>query len=92
MELVLEACREDKNLEIFVKDHPIMPLKKIVPINTIPINLKISNDNLNVSLKKSSITIISGPTSAILESYYMNNFLILPNIDEYKNKRRKTKN
>ena len=81
VELVLSACLKDKNLKIKVKEHPIMPLKKILSSRFIPKNFNPVNDNLNLLLKRSLITIISGPTSAILESYYMNNILILPNIE-----------
>mgnify|MGYP001449531016 CR=1 FL=1 len=30
VELVSETCYNDKNLKIIVKEHPIMPLKKII--------------------------------------------------------------
>ena len=58
-----------------------MPLKKITSFGQMPVNFKPVNENLDLLLKKSLMTIISGPTSAILESYYMNNILILPNIE-----------
>ena len=81
VELVVSACVKDKNLKVLVKEHPIMPLKKIISPKLIPENFKQVNNNLDILLKKSLITIISGPTSAILESYNMNNILILPNIE-----------
>ena len=81
VKLVTETCNNNHNLSIIVKEHPIMPLKKITSFRQMPENFKPVNGNLNLLLKKSLMTIISGPTSAILESYYMNNILILPNIE-----------
>ncbi len=81
VKLVTETCNNDHNLSIIVKEHPIMPLKKITSFGQMPVNFKPVNENLDLLLKKSLMTIISGPTSAILESYYMNNILILPNIE-----------
>ena len=58
-----------------------MPLKKIISFKPIPENFIPANSNLDFLLRKSLITIISGPTSAILESYFKSNILILPNIE-----------
>ena len=58
-----------------------MPLKKIISFEQIPENFKPVHENLDLLFKNSLMSIISGPTSAILESYYMNNILILPNIE-----------
>lgn len=81
VELVSETCYNDKNLKIIVKEHPIMPLKKILSFKPMPENFIPANSNLDLLLRKSLITIISGPTSAILESYFKSNILILPNIE-----------
>ena len=64
VELVSETCNNDKNLKIIVKEHPIMPLKKF-SFKPIPENFIPANSNLDFLLRKSLITIISGPTSAI---------------------------
>ena len=77
IKFVLNACLLDKKFKVYVKDHPIMPLNKIISLKNIPTNLIPVNQKLDNLLKKSFISITSGPTSAIQESYIMNNFLIL---------------
>ena len=81
IKFVLNACLLDKKFKVYVKDHPIMPLNKIISLKNIPTNLIPVNQKLDNLLKKSFISITSGPTSAIQESYIMNNFLILPKIE-----------
>lgn len=81
VKIVRDACLINKKIKVFVKDHPIMPLKKIISSKDIPTNFIPTNENLNKLLKKSLISITSGPTSAIQESYNMNNFLLLPDIE-----------
>ena len=58
-----------------------MPLKKIISFKPIPENFIPARFKFRFLLRKSLITIISGPTSAILESYFKSNILILPNIE-----------
>ena len=81
IKVVKDVCLVEKQIKIYVKDHPILPLKKITSLKNIPNNLVLTRQNLENLLKKSLISITSGPTSAIQESYNMNNFLILPDIE-----------
>ena len=81
VKIVSDACLIDKKITVYVKDHPIMPLNKIILSKDIPFNFIPTKKNLNKLLKASLISITSGPTSAIQESYNMNNFLILPNVE-----------
>ncbi len=81
IKVVTDVCLVEKKIKIYVKDHPILPLSKITSLKNIPNNLVLTRQNLENLLKKSLISITSGPTSAIQESYNMNNFLILPDIE-----------
>ena len=81
IKVVTDVCLVEKKIKIYVKDHPILPLRKITSLKNIPNNLVLTRQNLENLLKKSLISITSGPTSAIQESYNMNNFLILPDIE-----------
>jgi len=81
LKITSDACLHNKRIKIFVKQHPIMPIKKLINISSMPNNLIITNNKLDELLKSSLISITSGPTSAIQESYNMNNYLILPDIE-----------
>ena len=81
IKITTNACVLNNKIKIYVKQHPIMPLKTIVNLSSLPENLIVTNTKLDELLKNSLISITSGPTSAIQESYNMNNFLILPNIE-----------
>ena len=81
IKVVTDVCLIENEIKIYVKDHPILPLSKITSLKNIPNNLILTRQNLENLLKKSLISITSGPTSAIQESYNMNNFLILPDIE-----------
>ena len=81
LKITSDACMHNKKIKIFVKQHPIMPLKKLINVSYMPKNLIVTNNKLDELLKSSIISITSGPTSAIQESYNMDNFLILPNIE-----------
>ncbi len=81
LKITSDACLYNKRIKILVKQHPIMPIKKLINISSMPNNLIITNNKLDELLKSSLISITSGPTSAIQESYNMNNYLILPDIE-----------
>ena len=81
IKVVTDVCLIENEIKIYVKDHPILPLNKIISLKNIPNNLILTRQNLGNLLKKSLISITSGPTSAVQESYNMNNFLILPDIE-----------
>tara|TARA_A100001011_G_scaffold166168_1_gene174880 strand:+ start:1874 stop:3526 length:1653 start_codon:yes stop_codon:yes gene_type:complete len=79
--IVKKTCDINKKITIFLKDHPILPLDKIIKKSSLPKNLIQTNENLETLLNKCLITIISGPTSVIKESQNMNNIILLPNIE-----------
>ncbi len=79
--LVQGTCILNNKIEIYLKDHPILPLKKIIGKETLPKNLISTHENLDTLLPKCLITIISGPTSVIKESHNICNNIILPNIE-----------
>ena len=79
--LVQSTCILNNKIQIHLKDHPILPLKKIIGKKTLPKNLIPINENLDTLLQKCLITIISGPTSVIKESHNICNYIILPNVE-----------
>ena len=70
LEWSFHALKNNKNLKIIIKPHPILPLSKMK--NYYPGKFKdqiiISNENVQLLLKKTEVLISSGPTSIILES------------------------
>lgn len=64
---VLFALQKEKNLKVFIKPHPALPLNKI---SNFKINnqIIITHEKPDVLLKKTEILISSGPTSIVFES------------------------
>ena len=81
VKLVVKACSIDKNLRIIIKPHPILDLSHIFPMNNLPQNLTVYNDDLKKILRKSLICITAGPSSALLESVSCGVYNILPEIE-----------
>ncbi len=67
---IIFSLEKDKNLKIFVKPHPILPLDKLksLKFEKLKRQLIILNDKIDTLLPKTEILITSGPTSIIYES------------------------
>ncbi len=74
-----------KNLFITIKPHPILPISKIDKKFLIKYRSRIhvSSERLDNLLKKTKISICSGPTSACLESIAYKCFLLCPVFEIY---------
>ncbi len=81
VKLVVKACSIDRNLRIIIKPHPILDLSHIFPLDNLPQNLTVYNDDLKKILRKSLICITAGPSSALLESVSCGVYNILPEIE-----------
>lgn len=81
LKLAMEVCLLKKDLKIFIKPHPILDLKDIIPSRDLPKNLIILFEDLNKILKRSLICITAGPSSALLESAYYGAYNILPEVE-----------
>ena len=81
----LFTLKNNKNFSIIIKPHPILPMRKY--LNKLVINyrnqVKISYENLSDLLKKTRVSICSGPTSGTLESIAYKCFLICPILEIY---------
>ena len=85
LEWISYFFKKDKNINIFIKTHPILPLEKID--KNFLVNYKkrisVSNKPLGDLLKKTYISICSGPTSGTLESISYDCFLVCPMLEPY---------
>ena len=79
----INFVNKKNNFNIFVKSHPILPIKNILSnkFSKNKINFKLSSQNLNKLLYNSKIVICSGPTSATLEAIASGCYLIVPVLD-----------
>ncbi len=85
----LKISHKYKKIFFIWRIHPVLNfnevLKKLnVKKNQIPKNIKISNDNFNNDIKKTSITMYRGST-AVLKSFVMGNFPLYYNSKSEKN-------
>ena len=81
LKMAIEICLKNTKIKIYIKDHPILDLKKISSLPVLPKNLIVLYGDLQKILNQCFVSITSGPSSAILESACMNTLLILPEIE-----------
>ena len=81
LKMAIEICLKNTKIKIYIKDHPILDLKKITSLPVLPKNLIVLYGDLQKILNQCFVSITSGPSSAILESACMNTLLILPEIE-----------
>ena len=81
LKLTIEACRIESDIKIFIKPHPVLDVKDIIPDFRLPNNMIVIEENLQKILSKSLVSITAGPSSAILESINLKTFLILIDVE-----------
>ena len=81
IKLTINSCLLDNKIKIYVKPHPILDISYIISKTKMPKNFILYNGNLQKLLQESLISITAGPSSALLESFYLKTFIILPNIE-----------
>ena len=79
--MAIEICLKNTKVKIYIKNHPILDLKKIDCFSSLPKNLIVIYGDLQKILNRCYVSITSGPSSAILEGACMNTPLILPEIE-----------
>ena len=77
--------KKNKDIKLVIKTHPILPKEKIKDrnIDLLKNQIIFSNEKLSALLKKTKISICSGPTSGTIESIAYNCFLIIPVMEPY---------
>ncbi len=79
---VIQSNIHKENRKIFIKEHPILKIKKIKKfINFFPSNYKISKKDFWSSVNMSENLICSGSTSATIELIISGRFCIIPKIN-----------
>ena len=81
LKMAIEICLKNTKVKIYIKNHPILDLKKINCFSSLPKNLIVIYGDLQKILNRCYVSITSGPSSAILEGACMNTPLILPEIE-----------
>ena len=79
--IVIKTCKLSKNIQMYVKPHPILEIEKIISKNYLPMNMILYYGDLKKILRESLITITAGPSSALLESVSFGSYNILPKIE-----------
>ena len=77
--------KKNKDIKLVIKTHPILPKTKIKDrnIDLLKNQIIFSDEKLSTLLKKTKISICSGPTSGTIESIAYNCFLIIPVMEPY---------
>lgn len=79
------SLSKNKNLFVTIKPHPILPFEKIKnnDLDKFVNRYYVSNEKLNLILKKTKVVVCSGPTSGTLESIAYGCYLICPILEPY---------